>query len=308
MTDVMDDARRIKRGFWILSIPMAVSRPRKRRLVRWRATCSSISTRMICRTVVTARLNASPPATLKDWREIPPMPVDGFKHLDLSTIPTEQCKAVFMTSGTTHGGKMRGRNFHPDLEVWDESMIVPFRHFIMPDRERIRIAVISPAWDMNQNSSLSRYLTKAVECCGSEGSGVFFDEHGLKFDEIIAFLNRAVSDGEPVMLMGVSSSYLYLFDYLHEHDLTFALAPDSRLFDTGGFKSTKRDITEDQMLDELEQTLGVPRHHCVNMYGMTELSSQIYDQNILSWYTDGTSNYLKANPPGCARSSSIRKR
>ena len=32
------------------------------------------------------------------------------------------------------------------------------------------------------------------------------------------------------------------------------------------------------------------------MYGMTELSSQIYDQNILSWYTDGTSNYLKANP------------
>lgn len=128
------------------------------------------------------------------------------------------------------------------------------------------------------------------------GSGVFFDEHGLKFDEIIAFLNRAVSDGEPVMLMGVSSSYLYLLDYLHEHDLTFALAPDSRLFDTGGFKSTKRDITEDQMLDELEQTLGVPRHHCVNMYGMTELSSQIYDQNILSWYTDGTSNYLKANP------------
>ena len=148
------------------------------------------------------------------------------KHLDLSTIPTEQCKAVFMTSGTTHGGKMRGRNFHPDLEVWDESMIVPFRHFIMPDRERIRIAVISPAWDMNQNSSLSRYLTKAVECCGSEGSGVFFDEHGLKFDEIIAFLNRAVSDGEPVMLMGVSSSYLYLLDYLHEHDLTFALAPE----------------------------------------------------------------------------------
>ncbi|TPF79812.1 coenzyme F390 synthetase [Bifidobacterium sp. UTCIF-36] len=236
------------------------------------------------------------PASLRDWREIPPMPVDGFKHLTLSTIPTDQCEAVFMTSGTTHGGAMRGRNFHPDLEVWDESMIVPFRHFIMPDRDRIRIAVISPAWDMNQNSSLSRYLTKAVEQCGSEGSGIYFDERGLKFDGIIDFLNRAVADQEPVMLMGVSSSYLYLLDYLHERNLTFALAADSRLFDTGGFKSTKRDITEDQMLAELEQTLGVPRHHCVNMYGMTELSSQIYDQNILSWYTDGTSNYLKANP------------
>lgn len=29
---------------------------------------------------------------------------------------------------------------------------------------------------------------------------------------------------------------------------------------------------------------------------MTELSSQIYDQNILSYYTDGSSNYLKATP------------
>ena len=61
MTDVMDDARRIKRGILdFYPYLWAVSRPRKRRLVRWRATCSSISTRMICRTVVTARLNASP--------------------------------------------------------------------------------------------------------------------------------------------------------------------------------------------------------------------------------------------------------
>lgn len=208
MTDVMDDARRIKRGildfihtYGCEQAPEEAFGALARDVFIYQYTYDLPYRRYCAAKRVT-------PATLKDWREIPPMPVDGFKHLDLSTIPTEQCEAVFMTSGTTHGGKMRGRNFHPDLEVWDESMIVPFRHFIMPDRERIRIAVISPAWDMNQNSSLSRYLTKAVECCGSEGSGVFFDEHGLKFDEIIAFLNRAVSDGEPVMLMGVSSSYL----------------------------------------------------------------------------------------------------
>ena len=80
--------------------------------------------------------------------KIPPMPVDGFKMLTLTSVPEQDCEAVFTTSGTTHPGQ-RGRNFHPDLQVWDESMIVPFRHFIMPDRERIRIAVLSPAWDMN---------------------------------------------------------------------------------------------------------------------------------------------------------------
>ena len=58
------------------------------------------------------------PATLKDWREIPPMPVDGFKHLDLSTIPTEQCEAVFMTSGPRMAARSPWAQLPSDLEVW----------------------------------------------------------------------------------------------------------------------------------------------------------------------------------------------
>ena len=140
MTDVMDDARRIKRGildfihtYGCEQAPEEAFGALARDVFIYQYTYDLPYRRYCAAKRVT-------PATLKDWREIPPMPVDGFKHLDLSTIPTEQCEAVFMTSGTTHGGKMRGRNFHPDLEVWDESMIVPFRHFIMPDRERLRIA------------------------------------------------------------------------------------------------------------------------------------------------------------------------
>lgn len=109
------------------------------------------------------------PQMLSDWMDIPPMPVDGFKMLTLTSVPEDDCEAVFMTSGTTHPGQ-RGRNYHPDLEVWDASMIGPFRHFIMPDRERMRIAVLSPAWEMNHNGSLARYLTRAVEQCGSEAA------------------------------------------------------------------------------------------------------------------------------------------
>lgn len=118
--------------------------------------------------------------------------MDGFKMLTLTSVPEQDCEAVFTTSGTTHPGQ-RGRNFHPDLQVWDESMIVPFRHFIMPDRERIRIAVLSPAWDMNEHSSLSRYLTRAVEQCGAEGSGFFFHEDGLDFTGVERFLDEAAA-------------------------------------------------------------------------------------------------------------------
>lgn len=186
------------------------------------------------------------PQTLANWMQIPPMPVDGFKMLTLTSVPEQDCEAVFTTSGTTHPGQ-RGRNFHPDLQVWDESMIVPFRHFIMPDRERIRIAVLSPAWDMNEHSSLSRYLTRAVEQCGAEGSGFFFHEDGLDFTGVERFLDEAAADGEPVMLMGASSAYLYLLDYLDKQGKTYALAADSRVFDTGGFKSTRTDMTVDDV-------------------------------------------------------------
>ena len=62
------------------------------------------------------------PQMLSDWMDIPPMPVDGFKMLTLTSVPEDDCEAVFMTSGTTHPGQ-RGRNYHPDLEVWDASMI-----------------------------------------------------------------------------------------------------------------------------------------------------------------------------------------
>lgn len=235
------------------------------------------------------------PGTLSHWKQIPPMPVDGFKMLTLTCTPTDECASVFMTSGTTHPGQ-RGRNYHPDMDVWDESMIVPFRHFILPDRDRIRIAVLSPAQDMNGNSSLSRYLTRAVDECGGEGSGYFFHENGLDLPGVEGFLDRCMDDEEPVMLMGASSAYLYVLDYLTERGKSYHLPAGSRIFDTGGFKSTKTDMTIDDLYARFGTVFGVDRVHCVNMYGMTELSSQIYDQNILSFYTDCTANYLKATP------------
>ena len=88
----------------------------------------------------------------------------------------------------------------------------------------------------------------------------------------------------------------YLLDYLDKQHKTYRLASDSRVFDTGGFKSTRTDMTVDDLYAAFARALGVDRSHCVNMYGMTELSSQIYDQNILSYYTDGSLNYSKETP------------
>ena len=49
------------------------------------------------------------------------------------------------------------------------------------------------------------------------------------------------------------------------------------MLDTGGFKGQSRDIPMAQFYAQLSQLLGVPASHCINMYGMTELSTQFYD-------------------------------
>ena len=70
------------------------------------------------------RARGRTPATVRHWQDIPAVPVNGFKELTLSCVPPEQCTRVFTTSGTTRD--VKGRHFHPDLQVWNASMR---RHF-----------------------------------------------------------------------------------------------------------------------------------------------------------------------------------
>ncbi|WP_019394231.1 hypothetical protein [Priestia filamentosa] len=223
------------------------------------------------------------PLTVKRWIDIPPMPIQGYKELTLSCEPIEEAEAVFMTSGTTNP-EAKGKNYHPDLTVWDASMKRPFKRFVMPDYEKMTIFVLSPAEDLNQNSSLSRYLSNAVSYFGTENSEFFFSEEGLNFERFVSQLKRCEEKREPVMLMGASFAYVHILDYLKEKRIQFRLPEKSRIFDTGGFKGQSREVDMKQLYTEFQTYFQIGRDKCINMYGMTELSSQIYDQTIVSSY------------------------
>jgi hypothetical protein len=47
--------------------------------------------------------------------------------------------------------------------------------------------------------------------------------------------------------------------------------------DTGGVKGRSREITRDELATSLTERLGIPSDHQVNMYGLTELSTQFLD-------------------------------
>lgn len=235
------------------------------------------------------------PLTVKHWQQIPPISIQGFKELTLSCEPIEEAEAVFMTSGTTNPNA-KGKNVHPTLTVWDASMKSPFKQFVLPDVEKITIFVLSPAADLNQQSSLSRYLSNAVAFFGTENSRFFFHEDGMNMKEVAEALGECEKIGEAVMLMGATFSYVHLLDYFRENNLHFNLVSGSRIFDTGGFKGQAREVEMETLYAMFKDFFKIERNMCINMYGMTELSSQIYDQTILSAYDTGVAIFDKTGP------------
>jgi hypothetical protein len=216
------------------------------------------------------------PRTVRSWRDIPAVPIQAFKDLTLSCVPTNQCERVFMTSGTTRGD-VRGRHYHPALAVYDESMRRGFKQFVMREHSRLPMLVLFPTETMMPNSSLAHYLALALQSFGAPGSDYGIDERGLRLEAVVHWLQTAQASGRPVAIVGASYSWVHLIDALQARGQSFALPAGSRLLDTGGFKGQSRDIPMREFYDLLTTTLGVPAQACINMYGMTELSTQWYD-------------------------------
>jgi acyl-protein synthetase LuxE len=128
-----------------------------------------------------------------------------------------------------------------------------------------------------RNSSLAHYLALAVREFGAAGSGYFVSPQGLDSAGLYEALATAQRSGEPYALLGASYSFVHLIDELGRLRRSFRLPPGSRVLDTGGYKGHSRDLPMEDFYALLSAALGVGRDQCINMYGMTELSTQFYD-------------------------------
>jgi hypothetical protein len=222
------------------------------------------------------QMRGKTPLTVTHWHDIPAVPINAFKDLDLTCTPTQNCERVFMTSGTTRGD-IKGRHYHPSLLVYDTSMRLNFQQHLMQKLPKIRMGILFPTVDMMPNSSLAHYLNLSLKHFGTLDSSYFMGPSGLDTQGLSLALKEAQQTGEPIALMGASYSLVHAMDALNATGLNFKLPTSSWLFDTGGFKGQSREIEANSFYEQLSNTFGVPRSHCFNMYGMTELSTQLYD-------------------------------
>jgi phenylacetate-coenzyme A ligase PaaK-like adenylate-forming protein len=216
------------------------------------------------------------PRTVRDWRDIPPVPIQAFKDLTLSCVPPEQCERVFMTSGTTRAD-VRGKHHHPHLQVYDLSMRLNFQRHIMKGMDRMRVMVFFPSEDLMPHSSLAHYLQLARSHFGTSESAHCINAQGLQLEQALSDLQEACRAVEPVLLLGASYSLVHLMDAMQAQGVRLTLPAGSRIMDTGGFKGQSRELSPQDFYQGLHHAFGVPPSACQNMYGMTELSTQFYD-------------------------------
>lgn len=217
------------------------------------------------------------PRRVRSWREIPPVPISAFKDATLSCMPVEDCERVFMTSGTSRG-EIKGRNHHPTIAVWDLSMRRNFERRFVRGAPPMPMLLLFPDEAQMGNSSLARYLTQAARHYGTPDSRTYVSAAGLDVEGLFAALDEAQARAQAVSILGASFSFVHLMDAMQQAGRQFRLPAGSRLLDTGGYKGQARELPLEAFYGQLQDCFGVARSDCINMYGMTELSSQFYDE------------------------------
>jgi acyl-CoA synthetase (AMP-forming)/AMP-acid ligase II len=116
---------------------------------------------------------------------------------------------------------------------------------------------------------------------------------------LVAALDEAHARGEPVCLLGTSFAFVFAEDALG--DRRFALPAGSRIMQTGGFKGRSREVDPEGMRAMLALRYGVPDAWIVAEYGMTELSSQMYETTLADALRGGAIGPRRLSWPGWVR-------
>lgn len=215
-------------------------------------------------------------STISNWREIPAVPTDAFKAVELSTDPPHITHR-FLTSGTTQNE--RGKHPFVSLDVYRAAIEQPFRKACLPSG-RMAMHVLAPSPGDAPESSLSFMFGELLKTCGDPRFSGFYiarDEDGeldFDFDSLVDSLDDTE---RPVFIMGTAFAFVEFFDVV---DLTWALPPGSRVLETGGLKGRTREVSRAELYNLFETRLGIAPSHCISEYSMTELSSQAYSDTL----------------------------
>lgn len=202
------------------------------------------------------------------------LPTEAFRFARIASFSEGEEAGRFLTSGTT--AEARGQHAHRDLQLYDHAAKTAAKYAFFPDQDEMDLLVVGPHFDEAPTSSLFYMLTRFADWFASDCQW-FVKNQALDVPALRARLKRAVAQNRPVALLGTSLAFMQLEGSLRE---TFRLPEGSRLMHTGGFKGSRIEVTQEALRSKLAARFGIAAAFVVREYGMTEMSSQLYEWSL----------------------------
>lgn len=207
------------------------------------------------------------------------IPDSAFKESPLYLFPDQEPVREFRTSGTSGTGSGCVAYSPRGMELMRISIVENARRHIVQNLDRPAIIRLVPSPKSAPNMVMAYGMELIATRFGDpELSDVVVHESGIDYDRLISAISRASAAGVPTVLIGASFAIVNACEGLAHRGRRFVLPRGSKAVDAGGFKGRSKTLTVSDLRCALKDTFGIEAYGCVNLFGMTELASQLYDQ------------------------------
>jgi hypothetical protein len=241
-----------------------------------------------------ARLVRARGSSLERLGDVPGVPCDAFRLARVAVHPPELDEVRFATSGTTGDPGlhcMRTTRTYREVSLswggraltssWDGPSVV-----VALARPPGRPAMSSLGFMMRAMIEAfdGRPLDPAREFDADEVGRWLVDSDGVDVAGLSRATELACARGEPLLVLATAFALVALLDALNGRTLP---APERTIvMQTGGFKGRTREVAPDRLRADVARTFGIEPEQIVGEYGMTELTSQLYERRASSIYLE----------------------
>lgn len=185
---------------------------------------------------------------------------------------------TFHTSGTTVG--VRGEASYSDrgMELMRHSILASARRRIMTGLAGPAVVRLVPPECAAPHMVMAYGMELIANELGDpELSAAVVGRQGVDLGLLQSALERIVDRGVPAVLLGGSLTFAGVCVALERRGLRFSLPRGSRAVDAGGFKGANMAVGAAELRAQISRVFGIADGDIVNLFGMTELASQLYD-------------------------------
>jgi hypothetical protein len=238
------------------------------------------------------------PGKIGRWEQIPAVPSMAFKKFVMTSFPEEMAEQRYFTSGTTDpvnkGKIMRDSG---GVELINAANGLLTREYLFPDVERMKMLLMVPSPQMAPGMGMAVGLDVVRRMFGTQESAYLIGRTGLNLELLLQSIVDSERSGVPLVIVGSTAGFVYFLKACERDGIKFRLPAGSRLCDGGGYLDQFGECSREEFYRKSLSILGVDEHHCVNVLGMGEISTNFFDNVLRDSLQGKPARRYKVVPP-----------